>query len=232
MHYPNIRPAVFLRRENRFTAALRLPTGEEIAAHVRTTGRCAELFRPGVPAWVQYAPSPVRKTAYTLITVEKAPGFLVNVDSLAPNRLFAEAVTAGAITLPAIGPVQSLRPEVTVDRSRLDFLVTGAAGELWCELKGVTLERGGAALFPDAPTERGLKHLAELTDLAVRGRRTAAVFLIAMEPVTRFSPNTAAQPAFAQALREAKAAGVELLAYRCRVTPDSLSVLAPVPVLL
>ena len=76
MHYPNIRPAVFLRRENRFTAALRLPTGEEIAAHVRTTGRCAELFRPGVPAWVQYAPSPARKTAYTLITVEKAPGFL------------------------------------------------------------------------------------------------------------------------------------------------------------
>ena len=229
MHYPNIRPAVFLRRENRFTAALRLPTGEEIAAHVRTTGRCAELFRSGVPAWVQYAPSPARKTAYTLITVEKAPGFLVNVDSLAPNRLFAEAVTARAITLPAIGPVQSLRPEVTIDRSRLDFLVTGAAGELWCELKGVTLERDGAALFPDAPTERGLKHLA---DLAVHGRRTEAVCLIAMEPVTRFSPNTAAQPAFAQALREAKAAGVELLAYRCRVTPDSLSVLAPVPVLL
>ena len=232
MHYPNIRPAVFLRRENRFTAALRLSTGEEIAAHVRTTGRCAELFRPGVPAWVQYAPSPARKTAYTLITVEKAPGFLVNVDSLAPNRLFAGAVTAGAITLPAIGPVQTLRPEGTVDRSRLDFLVSGAAGELWCELKGVTLERDGAALFPDAPTERGLKHLAELTGLAVRGRRTAAVFLIAMEPVTRFSPNTAAQPAFAQALREAKAAGVELLASRCRVTPDSLSVLAPVPVLL
>ena len=231
MHYPNIRPAEFLRRENRFTAALRLPTGEEIAAHVRTTGRCAELFRPACPPG-SVCPVAVPQDRLHPHHGGEGPGLSGQCGFAGPEPPVCRGGhrrghhpagdRPGAVSPPGGGR----RPP------RLDFLVTGAAGELWCELKGVTLERDGAALFPDAPTERGLKHLAELTDLAVRGWRTAAVFLIAMEPVTRFSPNTAAQPAFAQALREAKTAGVELLAYRCRVTPDSLSVLAPVPVLL
>lgn len=231
MHYENILPAVFLARPNRFTALCRGEDGQELVCHLRSTGRCAELLIPGARVWVQHSPSPTRKTRYTLITVDKA-GMPVNLDSLAPNRLFAEGVCSGVITLPGLGQVTELRPEVQVGDSRLDYRLTGSGGTAYCEVKGVTLERDGTALFPDAPTLRGVKHIRELTHLREQGHPAAVAFLIQMEEVERFAPNTAAQPEFHRALCRAGAAGVSVLAWRCRVAPDSVEVLAPVEVCL
>lgn len=161
MQYESIFPARFLARPNRFTALCRLEDGADIVCHVRNTGRCAELFRPGCRVWVQHNPSPTRKTAWTLITVDK-DGVLVNVDSLAPNKLFAEAVTKGILVPASLSRVEQMRPEVKLGSSRLDWQLTGPEGRLWCEVKGVTLEQDGTALFPDAPTLRGLGHVETL----------------------------------------------------------------------
>lgn len=231
MHYENIQPAVFLSRPNRFTALCRNGEGEELVCHLRNIGRCAELLLPGTRVWVQYHPSPTRKTQYTLITVEKGSQ-LVNLDSLAPNRLFAEGARSGLIQIDGVGELRELRSEVKADDSRLDHRLTGSLGTAYCEIKGVTLERDAVALFPDAPTLRGLKHVEELITLRGRGYAAAAVFLIQMEGVRCFTPNTGAQPEFHRALCRAREAGVQLLAFRCRVRPDEVEVLAPVEVRL
>ncbi len=226
MRYPKVRTGTFLSRPNRFIAHVEID-GEEAVCHVKNTGRCRELLVPGARVYLAAAESSARKTKYDLIAVEKGDK-LINMDAQAPNRVFAEWA-AGSGLWPS---VQRVRPEVAFGSSRLDFLLKTAAGLAFVEVKGVTLEENGEARFPDAPTERGVKHLLELRRAAEAGYRAAAFFVIQMKGVTRFCPNDATHPAFGEALRQAAAGGVQVYAYDCLVTPDSLTIDQPVPVVL
>ena len=224
MEYRDVVRGRFLSRPNRFIALVELD-GAETVCHVKNTGRCRELLTPG--AWVYLTPgaAPGRKTAYDLIAVEKGSR-LINMDAQAPNRVFGEfARTFDPQAL-------SVRPEYRFGASRLDFCLERPDGLHLVEVKGVTLEEGGHARFPDAPTERGVKHLRELISAVEQGHRATAFFLIQMANVTDFAPNDDTHPAFGATLRRAAAAGVQLAAYDCRVTPDSLTVGSPVPVRL
>ena len=223
MRYEDVSRAVFLRRPNRFIAQVELD-GREETVHVKNTGRCAELLTPGVTVWVSRARAPKRRTQYDLITVDRG-GLMVNMDSQAPNRLFAEWAEAGGF-----GDVTDLKPEQTYGASRIDFSMMRHGLPTFVEVKGVTLEREGAALFPDAPTERGVRHLRELIDAKAAGYGTAICFVIQMKGPAVFRPNRATHPAFADALREASAAGVRILALDCVITPDSARIDAPVPI--
>lgn len=224
MEYRDVVRGRFLSRPNRFIALVELD-GAETVCHVKNTGRCRELLTPG--AWVYLTPgtAPGRKTAYDLIAVEKGSR-LINMDAQAPNRVFGEfARTFDPHAL-------SVRPEYRFGASRLDFCLERPDGLHLVEVKGVTLEEGGHARFPDAPTERGVKHLRELISAVEQGHRATAFFLIQMANVTDFAPNDDTHPAFGATLRRAAAAGVRIAAYDCRVTPDSLTVGSPVPVRL
>ena len=224
MQYAAVSEAVFLERPNRFIARVLL-RGEMVTCHVKNTGRCRELLVPGATVYLSAGETPLRKTAYDLIAVEKGSR-LINMDAQAPNRCFAE--WAGVFE-----PGAAVRPEVTVGGSRLDFcLELPGGGKHYVEVKGVTLEEDGHARFPDAPTERGVKHLHELTRLAAEGHRATVFFVIQMADVKDFSPNDATHPAFGEALRRAAEAGVNVAAYSCRVMPDSLTIDQPVPVRL
>lgn len=224
MEYRDVVRGRFLSRPNRFIALVELD-GAETVCHVKNTGRCRELLTPG--AWVYLTPgtAPGRKTAYDLIAVEKGSR-LINMDAQAPNRVFGEfARTFDPQAL-------SVRPEYRFGASRLDFCLERPDGLHLVEVKGVTLEEGGHARFPDAPTERGVKHLQELISAVEQGHRATAFFLVQMANVTDFAPNDDTHPAFGATLRRAAAAGVRIAAYDCRVTPDSLTVGSPVPVRL
>ena len=228
MRYDEVRPARFLERPNRFVARVETEAGIE-AVHVKNTGRCRELLVPGARVWLARGLNPGRKYAWDLICAEKerpdGPPLLVNLDSQAPNRAVGEWLRAGKLL-----PGAEVRAEVVHGASRFDFALEDGAGTLFLEVKGCTLEREGVAAFPDAPTERGAKHLRELTEWAKAGNRAAVFFLIQMRPVLHFTPNEATDPVFAAALREAAAAGVRVLAYDSVVTPDSLSIGDPVEV--
>lgn len=232
MRYPRpLVPAVFLRRPNRFVAEVALE-GAEVRAHVKNTGRCAELLVSGRRVYLLPADAPGRRTAWDLIAVEKPlPGGrtrLVNMDSMAPNLAAGEWLAGGGI-----GPLEDLRAEVTVGDSRFDFVAREPEGRpVAIEVKGCTLETDGVALFPDAPTLRGLKHARGLAALAGQGWRAVALIVIQMKGVHTFSPNWDTQPAFGEALLEARAAGVEILAMDCRVRPGEVILDAPVPVAL
>ena len=217
--------AGFLSRPNRFIAHAALDGGETVVCHVKNTGRCRELLTPGAAVYLEKAANPARKTAYDLIAVEKGQK-LINMDAQAPNRVFAEWARTFDPS------AQTVKPEFTFGQSRLDFCLEGAQGLHLVEVKGVTLEEDGHARFPDAPTERGVRHLHELMRAVALGHRATAFFVVQMEDVTDFSPNDATHPAFGAALRQAAAAGVQVLAYSCRVTPDSLTIHRPVPVIL
>ena len=224
MQYGEVKSGVFLRRPNRFIAHV-LVDGEEVVCHVKNTGRCRELLVPGVQVWLEKATNLNRKTAYDLIAVEKGD-LLINMDAQAPNKVFGEWA-------PVFEPgLVVMKPEYTYGKSRLDFCLRTAEGLHLVEVKGVTLEEGGHTRFPDAPTERGVKHLHELMRAVEEGHRASAVFIIQMEEVVDFAPNDVTHPAFGEALRQASAAGVEIVAVNCRVTPESLEVLGRVPVIL
>ena len=224
MQYREVRSGIFLRRPNRFIAYVELD-GEEVVCHVKNTGRCRELLVPGVQVWLEKASNPNRKTGWDLIAVEKGD-LLINMDAQAPNKVFAEWAPIFEPQLTAI------RPEYTYGKSRLDFCLETPAGFHMVEVKGVTLEENGHTRFPDAPTERGVKHLHELMHAVEEGYRASAVFIVQMERAADFAPNDVTHPAFGEALRAAKAAGVEIVAVNCRVTPESLEVLGRIPVLL
>ena len=226
MTYPNLTPAVFLARPNRFVAQVEAG-GQVLTVHVKNTGRCRELLVPGAALWLSRSDNPGRKTAYDLITVQKGPR-LINMDSQAPNKVFAEWAAAGNF----VPGLTLLRPETKHGDSRFDFYWEAGSRRGFVEVKGVTLEQGNAVYFPDAPTERGVKHLKELSACLQEGYEAAVCFVIQMEGVDFFSPNDATHPAFGTALREAAAAGVRVLALDCRVTPDSLTLGRPVPVRL
>ena len=227
MEYTTIQEARFLTRPNRFVARVAL-NGAEETVHVKNTGRCRELLVPGAVVYLAQGDNPNRKTRYDLVAVQKGP-LLVNMDSQAPNKVFAEWARAGqfrqGLTL--------LRPETRWGNSRFDFYWEDADGAKgFVEVKGVTLEEGGHARFPDAPTQRGVKHLEELLQCRVQGYEAAVCFVLQMSGMVDFAPNDVTHPAFGQALRRAAAGGVEVLAVECRVTPGSLVMDKPVPVCL
>lgn len=226
MRYPRpVLPGVFLARPNRFVARV-LVAGREAVCHVKNTGRCAELLTPGAQVFVQpAAPDSPRKTAFDLVAVYKG-SVLFNLDSQAPNLAAGEFLRAGGIwPAPAL-----VRPETAFGDSRFDFYIEHAAGRAFVEVKGVTLEENGTALFPDAPTLRGAKHLRGLARAVRQGYGAAVLFVLQFAGAARFCPNRRTDPAFAAALLAARDAGVQVLAVECAVTSDSMQLTAPVPV--
>ena len=224
MKYERVEKAVFLSRPNRFTASVLLEDREEIC-HVKNTGRCAELLIPGTEVWLCPGTGQKRKTKYDLIAVKKG-GRLVNMDSQAPNRAAGEWLRAGGLFANPL----AVRPEVKYRGSRFDFYLEGAREKGFLEVKGVTLEEEGTAMFPDAPTERGLRHIRELTESLREGYDAWILFVIQMKGVHRMIPNDRTQPQFGEALREAKRAGVRILAMDCLVTEDSMIIDREIPV--
>lgn len=225
MLYKNIVPGSFLSRPNRFIAHI-LIDGKETVCHVKNTGRCKELLTPGAAVWCEKSNNPARKTQYDLIAVQKGSR-LINMDSQAPNKAAHEWLASGGL-----GEIQNLRPETTHGASRFDFSFQKDGKRCFLEVKGVTLEQEGICAFPDAPTDRGVKHLKELTALVKEDFGAYVLFVIQMSDVSYLHPNDATDPAFGYALREAARAGVQILAYNCAVTPDSMTLQNPVEVRL
>ena len=222
VRYREVCPARFLERPNRFVAYVELE-GRRQVCHVKNTGRCRELLVPGAEVYLEKAANPERKTPYDLIAVRKGDR-LINMDAQAPNRVFGEWAAAywpGLV---------SLRPESTYGDSRFDFRLETEQGTCFVEVKGVTLEADGFARFPDAPTERGVKHIRELEKAAREGYGAVLFFVIQMEGIHSVAPNDMTHPAFGQALRQAAENGVRVMAYDCAVEPDSLTLRSPVPV--
>ena len=225
MHYPNMVPGVFLARPNRFIAHIDIG-GQAEVVHVKNTGRCRELLPVGAAVWCQRSGNPARKTKYDLITVRKGHR-LINMDSQAPNIAVREWLLSGGL-----GPVEDLKAETVHGDSRFDFSFTRNGKKCFLEVKGVTLENDGVCAFPDAPTERGAKHLRGLTKCVAQGFGGYVLFVIQMSDVKYLHPNDATDPAFGKALREAAAAGVQVLAVDCAVTEDSMTISKSVPVML
>ena len=226
MRYGTVIPGRFVDRPNRFVAHVDTAEGLQ-TVHVKNTGRCRELLLPGAAVYLERGTNPNRKTLYDLIAVEKGER-LINMDAQAPNRVFGEWALSGGF-LPEITAV---RPEYTYGASRLDFCLETRSGPHLVEVKGVTLEEGGAAFFPDAPTERGVKHIRELQRAAEAGWGATLFFVVQMEHILSVSPNDETHPAFGAALREAAERGVRVCAWDCAVTPESIAIRRPVPVIL
>lgn len=221
MKYHKIKQGFFINRPNRFLANVMLDGKVEVC-HVKNTGRCKELLIEGAIVFLEESKNPKRKTKYDLIAIYKDDR-LINIDSQAPNKVVQEY-------LPQIfHDVISIRPETKYKNSRFDFYVETKQNKIFIEVKGVTLEDNGVVRFPDAPTERGLKHIQELITCKKEGYQAYIIFVVQMEDVVYFEPNLQAQPEFARELYLAKKAGVEILCFDCRVTPDSLEINQKVP---
>lgn len=224
--YDKMVQGIFRARPNRFIAHVDIG-GREQVCHVKNTGRCKELLVPGARVWCQHHDDPGRKTSWSLIAVEKGD-LLVNIDSQVPNKLAYDYVNCGGLGFQP----SFVKAEKTYGASRFDLYYEAGERRGFVEVKGVTLEFDGVAKFPDAPTERGRKHLAEL-QVAVRDGYEAWVLLVLqMAPMRRFEPNEATDPAFAAELRNAAAHGVNIRAVECRVEPDGLEITGEVPVCL
>lgn len=231
MKYQQIVTGTFLRRPNRFIAHA-MVDGEEVVCHVKNTGRCRELLLPGAKLLLEHHPDALekgRKTAYSVIGVYKDHALkddrtiLINMDSQAPNQVAFEWLLAQE-------GVTDVRREITYGKSRFDLAFFHFGKPAFMEVKGVTLETDGIAMFPDAPTERGLKHLIELKKAVSDGFEAYVLFVIQMEGVTLFTPNMTTHPAFGMALRDAADHGVKVLAFTCSVSKNSLSISGPVAV--
>lgn len=233
MKYEHVLKARFLSRPNRFVALVELD-GREMTVHVKNTGRCRELLLPGATVYLEDFSGRMgkRKLPCDLVAVEKgAQGLLINMDAQAPNRVVEEALREGTLCLPGLTDPLSVRPETVFGDSRFDFFVRDGSGrEGYLEVKGVTLEEDGVASFPDAPTERGVKHIRELVSAREQGYAACILFVIQMEGMTVFRPNDACHKAFGEALRYAASQGVTVLARQCAVTPGSLRLTTEVPV--
>ena len=229
MLYENMVPGVFRDRPNRFIAHVEI-CGVPETVHVKNTGRCRELLVPGARVWCQRFDASTRKTKYDLICVEKGQ-YLINMDSQAPNKVTAEALQNGHLKFPGMDELVELRGEYTYGDSRIDFYGKDCCGkEFLLEVKGVTLEENGVARFPDAPTQRGVKHVEELIRAHEAGVEAGILFVIQMKGARRMEPNWRTHEAFGEALQKAQAAGVKVLAYDCRVEPDLLELDEPVKV--
>ena len=215
----------FLSRPNRFIAHIKIDGGEEIC-HVKNTGRCRELLTPGATVWCQAFDNPNRKTKYDLICVKKGD-LLINMDSQAPNIAAKEWLQAGGL-----GEIQDLKAEYTHGDSRFDFSFLKDGKRCFLEVKGVTLEHDGVCAFPDAPTERGVKHLQGLTAAVDAGYGAFVLFVVQMADMKYLRPNDDTDPAFGEALRIAAESGVTVLAMDCAVTEDSMVIRLPLLVKL
>ena len=225
MHYANMVPGTFLSRPNRFIAHVEIH-GQTEVCHVKNTGRCRELLPQGARVWCQRSDNPNRKTQYDLITVKKGDR-LINMDSQAPNIAAKEWLLSGGL-----GDISDLKPEYTHGDSRFDFSFLLDGKRCFLEVKGVTLEDDGVCAFPDAPTERGVKHLKGLTRAAKEGFGAFVLFVIQMPDVKYLRPHDERDPAFGAALREAAENGVTVLAMDCGVTEDTMQLRLPVLVRL
>lgn len=224
MRYKCVISARFVSRPNRFIAVAELDGREEIC-HVMNTGRMRELLVPGAEIFLLPAENPARKTKFDLVAVRRGDE-IVNIDSLAPNRVAAEYI-------PTLFPgCKLIKPETKFGNSRFDFYIEDNFDKIFLEVKGVTLNRDGIAMFPDAPTLRGAKHLRELAAAKAQGYRAAVLFVIAMKGIFSFAPNRETDPDFADALSEAARAGVEIYAADCRVEPDFIAAENKIPVCL
>ena len=223
MRYENMVPGTFLKRPNRFIAHIMIDGKEEIC-HVKNTGRCRELLPEGARVYCARSGNPNRKTKYDLITVRKGHR-LINMDSQAPNIAAGEWLAAGGL-----GKIENLRAETKHGDSRFDFSFTKDGRQCFLEVKGVTLENDGVCAFPDAPPERGAKHLRGLTEAVRAGYGAYVLFVIQLADVKYLHPNDATDPEFGKALREAAANGVQVLAVDCDVTTDEMNIRNFVPV--
>lgn len=215
MKYGHMVAGRFLARPNRFIAHVEID-GQVEVCHVKNTGRCKELLPMGAEVWCEQAANPNRKTKYDLITVKKGDR-LINMDSQAPNVAAGEWLAAGGL-----GQVEAIRPETFHGDSRYDFSFVKDGTTCFLEVKGVTLENDGICAFPDAPTDRGAKHLRGLTQAVKDGFGAYVLFVIQMTDVKYLHPNDQTDPEFGKALREAAAAGVQVLAVDCQVTEDTM----------
>ena len=221
--------AEFISRPNRFNAVVKLNI-EEITVHVPNTGRCRELLIPGCTVFLREELNPTRKTPYDLVAVYKEDK-LISIDSQIPNKVVEEALKNGKVK--ELSQYTKILREKTFGKSRFDFKISNDENEeYFLEVKGVTLEDKGYARFPDAPTERGAKHLLELVEAKKQGYGAGAMFLIQLKYVNKFSPNDERDQEFGKALRFAKENGVDIFAYNCIVTEDGIEINEPVEIIL
>lgn len=221
MHYPNITHATFISRPNRFIAYVEI-NGRKETVHVKNTGRCKELLIPGCTVYLTASDNPARKTKYDLVAVVKSNGLLINIDSQAPNKVALEYLHTQNYDV--------IIPEYTFGASRIDFYMerhsAGKKEKYLMEVKGCTLERSGIGYFPDAPTERGVKHLHELIKAKREGYHAVLAFVIQMDGIREVHANVETHPEFGTALKAAERAGVEVQFIQCHVEPDRLEVLS------
>lgn len=220
MKYENITRAVFLRRPNRFIAEVEIEGQREIV-HVKNTGRCRELLISGCEVWLTAPGTPNRKTKYDLVAVRKSNGILFNIDSQAPNKAVKEWLVKREY--------RQIIPEYTYGDSRIDFYLEKDTGseekeQILMEVKGCTLEIEGVGYFPDAPTERGVKHIRELIKAKKEGYHAVLAFVIQMDGIKEVLPNAETHPEFAIAVKEARAAGVKIMFFACHVEPDEIAI--------
>ncbi len=228
MKYENVTRGIFLSRPNRFIANVEID-GVSKTVHVKNTGRCKELLIPGAEVYLEISKNPARKTKYDLIAVKKVIGnksLLINMDSQIPNACAYEWLKNSTL----FSRQASITREVTFGSSRFDIFVSDGDRKAFLEVKGVTLEKDGLALFPDAPTERGVKHIRELMRAVECGYEAYVLFVIQMKGVTKFTPNKETHFEFANALKEAQHCGVKILAMDCIVSSDSIFIDSPVPI--
>lgn len=230
MKYEKIVSGIFVSRPNRFIAHVMIDGKEEVV-HVKNTGRCKELLIPGVTVYLEdfVGRMGTRKLRYSLVAVEKkkqldSETILINMDSQAPNKVVGEWLSRQGYSL--------IKSEYSYGDSRIDFYMEKGTDKCLLEVKGCTLEYNGHCMFPDAPTERGVKHLNELIRARENGYRSGELILVQMEKVTDFSPNDETHKVFGDTLRLAASKGVEILCYNCKVTPDSLEIKDKVKVVL
>lgn len=216
--YKNIKKGIFVSRPNRFVAVVTVD-GQNKVCHVKNTGRCRELLIPGVTVLLEKCESKDRKTEYDLVAVYKGQE-LINIDSQAPNKVFGEWIKERGF----FGETSLIRPETTYKNSRFDYYIENRSQKLFVEIKGVTLEEDGVAMFPDAPTERGIKHLNELVEAVENGYTAYVFFIIQMKNCKYFTPNVNTHPQFAQALVKAERAGVNICCVDCEVFEEGFSI--------
>ena len=227
MKYNTIKEGIFIKRPNRFIAHV-LVDGKEEIAHVRNTGRCREILIEGTRVILEVSDNPKRKTGYSLIAAYKGD-MLINIDSQVPNQVVYEAINQNKI--PLITNVKKLKREVTYGNSRFDIYFEKEDFRGFIEVKGVTLEENGLAMFPDAPTERGRKHIEEMADAVSNGYEGFIIFLIQMKGVQAFSPNFSMDPEFSEELRKSASLGVKVLAYDTIVNEDEIVISEPIKVI-
>lgn len=226
MKYQKIVEGEFIKRLNRFVAVC-LIDGKEVQCHVKNTGRCGEILVEGAQCFLEEAHNPARKYKYSLVVVRKGE-MLINIDSQAPNKAAGEFLSKRSL----FPDIENLKAEKTVGNSRFDFYFEHGDKKAYLEVKGVTLEKDGAVYFPDAPTERGTKHLNELCECVRKGMEAYVLFVVQLKNVSHFSPNDVTDPDFAAALKHASDCGVKILCYDCNVTENEMNIADPVPVIL